>query len=80
MIQSFVRVVEGSKLSVAAVQVDKTWTKRWQEAEAVVNYNDTKVTIADMINKANVPVFLLHLDMIDSGMKETGIIRSVSHK
>lgn len=36
------RIVEGGELSRAAVQVDETWAKRWQETEAVINCNDTK--------------------------------------
>lgn len=35
-------IVEGGELSGAAVQVDKTWTKRWKEPETVINCNDTK--------------------------------------
>lgn len=35
-------IVEGSELSGAAIQVDKTWAKSWQETKAVINCNDTK--------------------------------------
>lgn len=35
-------VVEGSEISGAAIQVDETWAKSWQEAKAVINCNDTK--------------------------------------
>lgn len=34
-------VVEGSELSGAAIQVDETRAKSWQETEAVINCNDT---------------------------------------
>lgn len=36
------RIIEGRELSGAAVQVDKTRTKCWQETETVIHCNDTK--------------------------------------
>lgn len=41
-VKHFVRIIEGRELSGAAVQVDKTRTKRWQETETVIHCNDTK--------------------------------------
>lgn len=35
-------IVEGSELSGAAVQVDETWAKSWQETKAVINCNGTE--------------------------------------
>lgn len=35
-------IVEGGELSGAAIQVDETWAKSWQETKAVINCNDTK--------------------------------------
>lgn len=45
-------VIESSELSGAAIQVDKTWPKCWQETKAVINCNDTKWTNIVIINNA----------------------------
>lgn len=43
-------IVECSELSGAAIQVDETWAKSWEEPEAVINCNDTNLR-SDFIKK-----------------------------
>lgn len=56
------RIVEGGELSGAAVQVDKTWTERWQETEAVINCNDT---IDFIINRDECGAMTMRKRLID---------------